>query len=189
MCREEAGWGGVGGAWGGGYSGLALESLLFTLQWPPRPWSSRTLLGPFVIPGGAACVSVNPSPVDHVSKRPQSLLWPLQVLVLHQGAIIDMFLYLYCPSGGPEAPSVGSKEHNMSLENCTFSPLLTASPKVLIITWPFSVPEVAHRYHTVHREHWVSALCDIMKGCFSAQTFLRVDHLFFYIFLFYINFW
>lgn len=155
--------------WEGGYSGLALEPLLFTLQWPPRPWSFRSLLGPFIIPGGAFCVSVNQSPVDHVSRRP--LLWPLQVLVLHQGAIIDTFSDIYCPSGGPEAPSVGSKEHfkNMSLENCTFSPLLTASPKVLIISWSFSVPGVAHRCHTVHR--YLYAPCDIMKGCFSAQTF------------------
>lgn len=74
----------------GGFSpGLAPEPLLFTVQWPPRPWSFRTLLGPFVIPGRAICVSVNQSPVDHVSRRHQRVLRSLEVFVHREGPHIQ----------------------------------------------------------------------------------------------------
>lgn len=57
---------------------------------PPRPWSCRTLLGPFVIPGRAVCVSVNQSPVGHVSSISVACR-SLEVFVHREGPIFDTF--------------------------------------------------------------------------------------------------
>lgn len=89
-----------------------------------------------------------------------------------------MFSGLYCPSRGPQAPSVWSKKHlkKTSLEKCTFSPLLRASSKVLIITRSFSVPEVEPKVRywcTVWHCEGVFISTDIRKDGLSQEGPLR----------------
>lgn len=161
----------------GGFSpGLAPEPLLFTVQWPPRPWSFRTLLGPFVIPGRAVCVSINQSPVDHVSRRHQRVLRSLKVFVHREGPIFNTFSDLYFPSGRPWALSALSQKHfeNTSLENSIFSRPLTASSKVLPRAWR----RVKNSYWcTVWHRKGLFFSTDVLKDGLSQRSTIKRDRL------------
>lgn len=83
----------------GGFSpGLAPEPVVVYSTVPPPPSleASGLFLGPFVIPGRAVCVSVNQSPVDHVSRRHQRVLRSLEAFCPSRRAHIrHIFRSLY----------------------------------------------------------------------------------------------
>lgn len=117
------------------WSGTGARCCLQYSAPPPSSLEASGLfLGPFVIPGRAVCVSVNQSPVDHVSRRHQRVLRSLEAFCPSRRAHIrHIFRSLYFPSGRPWALSASSQKHfeNTSLENSIFSRPLTASSKVL----------------------------------------------------------
>lgn len=125
---------------------------------PPRPWSFRTRVKPFVILGRAICVSVNQSPVDHVSEC-ISVSWVFRGFdPLWRSYILHIFRSLFFIQ---EMTVILRKQF-------FFCPQLTASSEVLL-TWLLST-----KY-----EGWTliisdSVSCLFWLSCFGASPWTRV---------------